>query len=157
EGLPRLPPREVEYRGVRLKEFDLDAALARHPALLVLDELPHTNAPGARHRKRWQDASELLDAGIDVFTTLNVQHVESQNDLVAQITGIAVRETVPDRLLEDATLEFVDLPPDDLLRRLAEGRVYVPEQASRAADKFFRPGNLIALRELALRLTAERV
>jgi len=158
EGLDRLPPREVEYRGVTLREFDLDAALARRPALLLLDELAHTNAPGSRHAKRWQDGQELLDAGIDVYTTLNVQHVESLNDLVNQITGVAVRETVPDRVLDEADeVEFVDLPPEELLQRLAEGKVYLPEQAARAVREFFRRGNLIALRELALRRTAEHV
>jgi two-component system sensor histidine kinase KdpD len=158
EGLPRLPPREVEYRGVKLREFDLDAALARRPALLLLDELAHTNVPGSRHAKRWQDAEELLDAGIDVYTTLNVQHVESLNDLVNQVTGVTVRETVPDRVLDEADeVEFVDLPPEALLERLAEGKVYLPEQAARAAQEFFRRGNLIALRELALRRTAEHV
>jgi two-component system, OmpR family, sensor histidine kinase KdpD len=158
EGLPRLPPHEIEYRGVRLQEFDLDETLARHPQLLLLDELAHTNTPGSRHAKRWQDVLELLDAGIDVYSTLNVQHVESLNDLVQQITGIAVRETVPDHVLDQADdIEFVDLAADDLLRRLAEGKVYVPEQATRAVQQFFRKGNLIALRELALRRTADRV
>jgi two-component system sensor histidine kinase KdpD len=158
EGIPRLPLREVEYRGVSLREFDLDAALARRPALLLLDELAHTNAPGSRHAKRWQDVQELLDAGIDVYTTLNVQHVESLNDLVNQITGVAVRETVPDQALDEADeVEFIDLPPEELLERLAEGKVYLPEQAARAAREFFRRGNLIALRELALRRTAEHV
>lgn len=158
EGLERVPARDVEYRGVHLKEFDLDAALTRRPSILLLDELPHSNAPGSRHPKRWQDARELLDSGIDVYTTLNVQHLESLSDVVGQITGITVRETVPDSVLEEATeIEFVDLPPEDLLRRLEDGKVYVPEQASRAAQQFFRKGNLIALRELALRHTAERV
>ena len=158
EGLEALPPRPVEYRGATLREFDLDAALARRPGLLLLDELAHTNAPGSRHAKRWQDVEELLDAGIDVYTTLNVQHVESLNDVVAQITGVVVREIVPDSILERADeIELVDLPPDDLLQRLREGKVYVPEQAERAAEHFFRKGNLIALRELALRVTAERV
>ncbi|TMB54725.1 MAG: sensor histidine kinase KdpD [Chloroflexi bacterium] len=158
EGLERIPPRAVEYRGVQLREFDLDAALARKPGLLLLDELAHSNAPGARHAKRWQDARELLDAGIDVYTTLNVQHVESLNDLVNQVTGVAVRETVPDKILDDAhEVEFVDLPPEDLLKRLAEGKVYLPERAADAARNFFRRGNLLALRELALRRTAEHV
>ena len=158
EGLERLPPREVEHRDVRLAEFDLDAALARRPGLLLLDELAHTNAPGSRHPKRWQDARELLDAGIDVWTTLNVQHLESLNDLVERITGVVVRETLPDHLLDEADeVEFVDLPPEDLLRRLAEGKVYLPEQAARAVKQFFRKGNLTALRELALRRTAEHV
>src|SRR5438094_2316032 len=158
EDLPRLPARDSEYRGVTLREFDLDAALARHPALLLLDELAHTNVPGSRHAKRWQDAQELLEAGIDVYTTLNVQHVESLNDLVNQVTGVVVRETVPDQVLDGADeVEFVDLPPEALLERLAEGKVYLPEQAARAAREFFRRGNLIALRELALRRTAEHV
>jgi two-component system sensor histidine kinase KdpD len=158
EGLERLAPREVEHRGVRLSEFDIDAALARRPGLLLLDELAHTNAPGARHPKRWQDARELIGAGIDVWTTLNVQHLESVNDLVERITGIVVRETLPDHLLDEADeVEFVDLPPEDLLRRLAEGKVYLPDQAARAVKQFFRKGNLTALRELALRRTAEHV
>ena len=158
EGLERVPPRAVEYRGVRLQEFDLDAVLARKPGLLLLDELAHTNAPGARHAKRWQDARELLEGGIDVYTTLNVQHVESLNDLVNQVTGVPVRETVPDRILDEADeVEFIDLPPDDLLKRLAEGKVYLPERAADAARHFFRRGNLLALRELALRRTAEHV
>ena len=158
EGLERLPSRTLEHRGVSLKEFDIDAALARRPHLLVLDELAHTNAPGSRHNKRWQDALELLDAGIDVWTTVNVQHLESLNDLVAQVTGVVVRETVPDRLLDQADeIEFIDLPPDELLHRLAEGRVYVADQAALASQQFFRKGNLTALRELALRRTAEHV
>lgn len=158
EGLEVLPRREVEYRGTVLSEFDVDSALARHPALLVVDELAHTNAPGCRHAKRWQDVEELLAAGIDVLSTLNVQHLESLNDVVARITGIRVRETVPDSVLERADeVELVDLPPDELLQRLREGKVYLPETASRAMDRFFRKGNLIALRELALRRTAERV
>jgi two-component system sensor histidine kinase KdpD len=158
EGFDRLPPREVEHRGVRLREFDLDVALDRRPGLLLLDELAHTNAPGSRHRKRWQDVHELLDAGIDVWTTLNVQHLESVNDLVQRITDVVVRETLPDRLLDEADeVEFVDLAPEDLLRRLAEGKVYVPDQAARAVQRFFRKGNLTALRELALRRTAEHV
>jgi two-component system sensor histidine kinase KdpD len=158
EGFERLPPREVEHRGIRLLEFDIDAALARRPGLLLLDELAHTNAPGSRHPKRWQDARELLEAGIDVWTTLNVQHLESVNDLVERVTGVVVRETLPDHLLDDADeVEFVDLPPEDLLRRLAEGKVYLPDQAARAVKRFFRKGNLTALRELALRRTAEHV
>jgi two-component system sensor histidine kinase KdpD len=157
-GLERLPPRDVPHRGVTLREFDLDAALARRPGLLLLDELAHTNAPGSRHPKRWQDAVELLEAGIDVWTTFNVQHLESVNDLVQRITGVVVRETLPDRVLDEADeVEFVDLPPDDLLRRLADGKVYVPEEARRAGRQFFRKGNLTALRELALRRTAEHV
>jgi two-component system sensor histidine kinase KdpD len=158
EGLETLPRRGVDYRGVRLQEFDLDAALARRPALLLLDELAHTNVPGSRHRKRWQDVEELLAAGIEVYTTLNVQHVESLVDVVSEITGITMRETVPDSILERADeIELVDLPPDDLLQRLREGKVYVPERAEWATENFFRKGNLIALRELALRQTAQRV
>ncbi len=157
-GLEILPLREVAYRGTTLAEFDLDRALARRPAVLILDELAHANAPGSRHRKRWQDVLELLEHGIDVHTTLNVQHVESLNDVISQITYVRVRETVPDSILERADeLEVVDLPPDELLERLKDGKVYVPEQASRAVDHFFRRGNLLALRELSLRRAAERI
>jgi len=158
EGLEILPRRSVEYRGTTLPEFDLDGALARRPSLILVDELAHTNAPGSRHAKRWQDVLELLDAGIDVYTTVNVQHVESLNDVVAKITGVVVRETVPDSVLEQADeVELIDLPPDDLLERFKDGKVYVPDQAQEAVRNFFRKGNLIALRELALRRTAERV
>ncbi len=158
EGLDILPPQDVPYRGTTLKEFDLDAALTRRPALLLVDELAHTNAPGVRHAKRWQDVMELLDGGISVYTTLNVQHLESVNDLVAKITGVKVREALPDSVLDRADeIELVDLPPDDLLQRLKEGKVYVPELAQEAIRNFFRKGNLIALRELALRHTADRV
>jgi two-component system sensor histidine kinase KdpD len=158
QGLEILPPCLVEYRGTQVREFDLDAALKRHPALILVDELAHTNAPGSRHLKRWQDVEELLEAGIDVYTTINVQHIESLNDVVSQITGIPVWETVPDAVLEGANeIELIDLPPDELLLRLKEGKVYLPQQAERAAQNFFRKGNLIALRELALRRTADRV
>lgn len=158
EGTEILPPRSLEHRGVKLLEFDLDAALRRRPAIILVDELAHTNAPGARHSKRWQDVEELLEAGIDVYTTLNVQHLESVGDIVAQTTGVIVRETVPDSILDRADeIELVDLPPEDLLQRLREGKVYIPEQAQRAAESFFQKGNLIALRELALRRVAERV
>jgi two-component system sensor histidine kinase KdpD len=158
EGLDVLPRRALAYRGVTLREFDLNAALARRPSLILVDELAHTNAPGSRHARRFQDVEELLSAGIDVYTTLNVQHLESLNDVVAQITGIQVRETVPDSILEQADeLEVADLSAEDLLKRLEEGKVYVPEEAARAIDRFFRKGNLIALRELALRRAAERV
>jgi two-component system, OmpR family, sensor histidine kinase KdpD len=158
DGLEILPPRQVEYRDTALPEFDLDRALARRPALLLLDELAHTNVPGSRHAKRWQDVEELLAAGIHVATTLNVQHVESLYDIVAQITGVTMRETVPDSILDRADeIELVDLPPDDLLQRMREGKVYLPAQAGWAMDHFFKKGNLIALRELALRQTAERV
>lgn len=157
-GLEILPRKEVPYKGVILREFDLDGALARRPRLLILDELAHTNAEGLRHAKRWQDVEELLDAGIDVYTTLNVQHWESLNDVVAQVTGVVVRETVPDTFLQRAhDLELVDLAPEDLLKRLQEGKVYKGNLAGRAVENFFKPGNLIALRELALRHTAERV
>lgn len=158
EGLEVLPRRMVEHRGTTLAEFDLDGALASHPALILVDELAHTNAPGSRHAKRWQDVEELLAAGISVYTTLNVQHIESLNDVVAQITGVVVRETVPDAVFERADeVELVDISAEVLLERLREGKVYVPEQAARALEQFFREGNLIALRELALRRTAERV
>lgn len=158
ERVEALPRRQVPYRGAILQEFDLDRAIARRPKLLLLDELAHTNAPGSRHTKRWQDVVELLDHAIDVHTTLNVQHVESLNDVVSQITTIRIRETVPDSVLERAAeIEIVDLPPDELLDRLKAGKVYVPEQARRAADHFFRRGNLLALRELALRRAADRV
>jgi two-component system sensor histidine kinase KdpD len=157
-GLELLPRRRVAYRGVDFEEFDLDAALALRPDVILVDELAHSNAEGSRHPKRWQDVEELLEAGIDVLSTLNVQHVESLNDVIAKITGIVVRETVPDSVLERAhEIKLVDLPPDDLLERLRDGKVYVPAQAQRAIEHFFRKGNLIALRELALRQTAERV
>jgi two-component system, OmpR family, sensor histidine kinase KdpD len=157
-GLELLPRRKLHYRGVDVEEFDIDAALARKPQVLLVDELAHTNAEGSRHPKRWQDVEELLDAGIDVFTTMNVQHLESLNDVVAKVTGVRVRETVPDSVIERAhEIKLVDLPPDDLLERLRDGKVYVPAQAQRAIENFFKKGNLIALRELALRLTAERV
>jgi two-component system sensor histidine kinase KdpD len=164
-GLDILPRRSVEYRGpegtsspVTLTEFDLNAALARKPEIVVLDELAHTNAPGSRFEKRWQDVQELLKAGIGVYTTLNVQHIESLNDVVAQITGVRVRETVPDAVVDEADeIELVDLPPEALIERLRSGRVYVPESIERARESFFRPGNLTALRELALRRTAEWV
>ena len=158
EGLEVLPPRSIEYAGKQVPEFDLDAALKRRPTLILVDELAHTNVPGSRHAKRCQDVQELLEAGIHVYTTVNVQHLESLNDVVTQITGVPVHETVPDSILEQADeVELVDLPPDDLIQRLKEGKVYIPEQAAHAIENFFRKGNLIALRELALRRTAERV
>ncbi len=158
EGLQILPPKKIEYRGKQLTEFDLDAALARKPAALIVDELAHTNVAGSRHDKRWQDVQELLDAGIDVLTTVNVQHLESLNDIVGQITGIRVWETIPDTVFDHADeVTVVDLPADELLQRLKEGKVYIPEQAKQAIQNFFRKGNLIALRELALRRTADRV
>jgi two-component system, OmpR family, sensor histidine kinase KdpD len=157
DGLPRLPRKQFEHRGLKLEEFDLDAMLERHPQLALVDELAHTNAPGARHPKRWQDVAELLDAGIDVLTTLNVQHVESRADTVRQVTGAEIRETVPDSVLDDAVLELVDLPPAELVQRLHEGKVYLPDRAAAAASNFFREGNLNALRELSLRLVADHV
>ena len=158
EGLEALPRKLVDYRGGRLEEFDLDAALARKPALILVDELAHSNAPGSRHPKRWQDVEELLRAGINVYTTVNVQHLESLNDVVGGITGIRVRETLPDRVFDQADeVVMVDLPPDELLQRLKEGKVYLPHQAEHAIRNFFRKGNLIALRELALRRAADRV
>ncbi len=157
--LPQLPRKNVAYRGVAVQEFDLEAALARKPEIMVIDELPHSNAPGSRHPKRYQDVLELLDAGVDVYTAINVQHLESRADAAAQITGVLVRETVPDSLLERSDeIELIDLSPDELLKRLAEGKVYLGEgRAEAAAQAFFRKGNLTALREMALRITAERV
>jgi two-component system sensor histidine kinase KdpD len=157
-GLEVLPRRAVEYKGRVLEEMDIDAILRRKPALVLVDELAHTNVPGSRHPKRYQDVEELLDAGIDVYSTLNVQHLESLNDVVAQITRIRVRETVPDSLVARADeIEVIDVTPETLTKRLAEGKVYVREQAQRALKHYFSPGNLTALRELALRRTAERV
>jgi two-component system sensor histidine kinase KdpD len=157
-GLDTLPLRELAYRGRTLAEFDLDAALARRPAVLLVDELAHTNAPGSRHAKRWQDVQELLAAGIEVWSALNVQHLESLNGTVGAITGVRVHETVPDTVLDEADeVVLVDVTPDELTARLAAGKVYLPQQAERAAQNFFRKGNLIALREIALRRTAEHV
>ena len=157
-GLEQLPIRDVPYRGKRLKEFDLDGALARKPEVLLVDELAHSNVEGSRHAKRYQDVQELLDAGIDVWSALNVQHLESLNGTVGSITGVRVHETVPDTVLDDADeLILVDVTPDELLGRLKAGKVYLPHQAERAAQNFFRKGNLIALREIALRRTAEHV
>ena len=157
KGLQSIPRRTVRYHGLELGEFDLDAALQRRPQLILVDELAHTNAPESRHPKRYQDVLELIHAGIDVFTTLNVQHIESRAEAVRQITGVTVQETVPDNALEDAEFELVDLTPDELRIRLADGKVYVHEQAASARDHFFRPANLAALRELALRFAAEHV
>jgi len=157
-GLEILPKARIDYMGVLLPELDLDAVLARKPQIVLVDELAHSNAPGSRHEKRWQDVEEILAAGIDVYTTVNIQHFESLNDVVAQITGVVVRETIPDRLLDLAfEIKLVDISPEDLLQRLREGKVYIPAQAAKAMDKFFRPGNLMALRELSLRRTAARV
>lgn len=154
----QIPRQLVSYRGQQLTEFDLDATIKRNPGVILIDEMAHTNVPGLRHTKRWQDIKEILDHGIDVYTTLNVQHVESLNDVVSQIIHARIKETVPDYMIELAdSIELVDLPPEDLLRRLEEGKVYIPQTAELAAENFFRKGNLIALRELALRVTAERV
>jgi two-component system sensor histidine kinase KdpD len=157
EGLEALPTLEVEHRGLKLREFDLDGALARRPAIVLVDELAHTNAPGLRHPKRWQDVEELLDAGISVYTTLNVQHLESLNDTIRETTGILVRETVPDSVFDEAdSVEVVDLPPGELRERVSQGKVYVPTQAARAMENFFRGPNLGALREITFRRTADR-
>ncbi len=157
-GLDVLPLRSLEYRGRELSEFDLDAALLCKPSLILVDELAHSNVEGSRHPKRWQDVEELLSAGIDVYTTLNVQHLESLNDVVGQITGIRVNETIPDKVFDMADeVVLVDLPAEELLQRLQDGKVYLPQQAERASKNFFRKGNLIALREMALRRTADRV
>src|SRR5712672_4704920 len=158
EGLETVPRQRVEYRGQLLEEMDLDAIIARHPQIVLVDELAHTNAPGSRHPKRYLDVEELLSHGIDVYSTVNIQHIESLNDVVAQITHVRVRETVPDSVFDRAdAIELIDLTPDDLIQRLKEGKVYVPKQAERALEHYFSPGNLTALRELALRRTAERV
>jgi two-component system sensor histidine kinase KdpD len=158
QGLEVIPRRRLEYRGQWLEEMDIDAIIARHPRLVLVDELAHSNAPGSRHPKRYLDVEELLSRGIDVYTTVNIQHIESLNDVVAQITHVRVRETVPDQVFDKAdAIELVDLTPDDLIERLKQGKVYVPKQAERALEHYFSPGNLTALRELALRRTAERV
>jgi two-component system sensor histidine kinase KdpD len=158
DGLEIVPRKRLDYKGQWLEEMDLDAIIARRPQIALVDELAHANAPGSRHPKRYLDIEELLHRGIDVYTTVNVQHIESLNDVVAQITHVRVRETVPDSVFDRAdAIELVDLTPDDLIERLKEGKVYVPKQAERALDHYFSPGNLTALRELALRRTAERV
>jgi two-component system, OmpR family, sensor histidine kinase KdpD len=158
QGLEVIPRRSISYRNIPLPEMDIDAILRRRPRLVLVDELAHTNTPGSRHAKRYQDVEELLAAGIDVYSTLNIQHLESLNDVVAQITGTKVRETIPDRVIDEVTdIELIDLPTEELLNRLKEGKVYVPEQAERAIEKFFRQGNLTALRELTMRRAAERV
>src|SRR5271154_6742194 len=158
QGLEVIPRRHIQYRGQVLHEMDLDAILARRPQIVLVDELAHTNAEGSRHPKRYLDVEELMNNGIEVYTTVNIQHIESLNDVVAQITHVRVRETVPDAVFDRAdAVELVDLTPDDLIQRLKEGKVYVPKQAERALEHFFSPANLTALRELALRRTAERV
>jgi two-component system sensor histidine kinase KdpD len=157
-GLEVIGRAHIIYRNIELTEMDIDAVLKRHPRLALVDELAHTNAPGSRHAKRYQDVLELLEAGIDVYTTLNIQHIESLNDVVAQITGMKVRETIPDRIIDNVNdIELVDLPPDELIKRLADGKVYIPDQAELARREFFRKGNLTALRELTMRRAAERV
>ncbi|MFY9627110.1 MAG: sensor histidine kinase KdpD, partial [Methylocystis sp.] len=158
QGLEILPRRKIDYNGRVIEEFDIDAALARKPKLIVVDELAHTNAPDSRHPKRWQDIEELLEAGVDVWTALNIQHLESLADVVSRITRVRVRETVPDRVLSQASdVILVDITPDELIQRLHDGKVYFPQTAKIAAQNFFTLGNLTALRELALRRTAERV
>ncbi len=162
EGLERLPPLTVRYRGIERREFDLDGALTRRPAILLVDELAHSNPtegePRLRHAKRWQDVDELLDAGINVWTTVNVQHLESLNDVITQITGVRQRETLPDRVFDEADeVELIDLPPDDLLARLRAGKIYIADAAANAAERFFRKPNLMALREISLRRVADRV
>ncbi|RUW74618.1 sensor histidine kinase KdpD, partial [Mesorhizobium sp. M2A.F.Ca.ET.067.02.1.1] len=158
DGYEVIPRRLVDYRGQTLDEMDIDAILKRRPDLVLVDELAHTNAPGSRHPKRYLDVQEILAQGIDVYTTLNIQHVESLNDVVAQITRVRVRETVPDSIIDEADdIEVIDLTPDDLIKRLHDGKVYFPNTAQRAIENYFSPGNLTALRELALRRTAQRV
>ncbi len=157
-GLEVIPRRNVVYKGRVLTEMDIDAILVRHPKLVLVDELAHTNTPESRHPKRYLDVEELLAAGIDVYTTVNIQHIESLNDVVARITHTRVRETVPDSIIDHADdIEVIDLTPDDLLARLREGKVYVGDRAARAIENYFSRGNLTALRELALRRTAQRV
>lgn len=157
-GLPRIPAQSIEYRGRMMAEMDVDAILTRKPELVLVDELAHSNIAGSRHVRRFQDVEELLHAGINVYTTLNIQHIESLNDIVAQITGVVVKETVPDYILEQAdSVQLIDIPPEELIKRLKEGKVYIPGQAEQALKKFFRPGNINALRELSLRFTACRV
>lgn len=157
-GLEQVPPKRIEYQGSTFTELDTDAVLERNPCWVLVDELAHTNVPGTRHDKRWRSVEELLDHGISVLSTVNVQHIESLNDVVAQITGVRVRETVPDRVLDGADeVELVDLPPDALINRLRRGAIYAPDRIDQALTNFFRRGNLVALRELALRKTAEEV
>ena len=157
-GLEAIPRKTVEYKGTSLQEMDLDAIIARKPRIVLVDELAHTNAPGCRHLKRYQDIQEILDNGIDVYTTLNIQHLESRADTVAQITGIQIRETIPDEIFEKAEeVELVDITPEELLERFSEGKVYTPERSVEAIRNFFRKGNITALREMSLRLVADRV
>ena len=158
EGLEIMPPLSLSYRGILLREFDLDAVLLRNPAIVLVDELAHTNAEGCRHRKRYMDVQELLRNGVDVWTTVNVQHIESLNDLVSSITGVAVNERVPDVIFDSAAqVEVIDLEPEDLLTRLRQGKIYREKQAQKALSGFFSPHNLAALREISLRRTADRL
>src|SRR6478672_4520080 len=158
EDLEILPRQRLDYQGRLLEEFDLDAMLSRRPAMALVDELAHRNVPGSRHERRWQDVLELLDAGIDVYTTVNIQHLESLNDVVFRITGVRVTETVPDIVFDRLRdIVLVDLPPRELIERLQQGKVYVPEQAAHALQAFFSPSNLTALRELAMQTAADRV
>jgi two-component system sensor histidine kinase KdpD len=158
EGLELLPRQLINYQNIKLDELNVDLIISRHPGIVLVDELAHSNAPGSRHPKRFLDVEDILAAGIDVYTTLNIQHLESLNDVITQVTGIKVRETVPDRIIDEASeIEVIDLPPDELLTRLREGKVYIPDQAKLAIEKFFRKGNLSALREMSLRRAADRV
>ena len=157
-GLESIPLKEIEYRGIKIREMDLDAVLKRHPQLVLVDELAHTNAPGSRHTKRYQDVQELLDAGTDVFTTLNVQHLDSMNDAVEQISGIRVKETIPDSVLDEANeIKIVDLPPKELIQRFKEGKVYVPDRVGHRAGELLQRGQPDRPREMTLRRAAEHV
>ena len=158
DGLEQIPPLEVKHRGIKLREFDLDAVLKRRPQIVLVDEFAHTNAPGSRHKKRYQDVEELLRAGINVFTTVNVQHLEGLNDKIASITHVSVAERIPDRVFDEAaSVELVDIEPDDLIERLEAGKIYVPDRARTALGNFFTQKNLAALREIALRRMADRL
>ena len=158
EGFELIPRKTYDYKSTPVHEMDLDAIISRKPKIVLVDELAHTNAPGSRHAKRYQDVQEILESGINVYTTLNVQHLESRSETVSQITGIVVRETIPDEIFETADeVELVDLTPDELLQRLSEGKVYAPERSREAIENFFRKGNITALREMALRIVADRV
>src|SRR6516162_4471649 len=158
EGIEVIPPRYIEYRGSSFPELDVPAVLARHPQVVLVDELAHTNTPGSKNEKRWQDVEELLDAGITVISTVNIQHLESLNDVVAQITGIEQKETIPDSIVRQASqVELIDITPEALRRRLSHGNVYQPERIDAALSNYFRPGNLTALRELALLWLADQV
>ena len=158
QGLPIIEPVVLEYRNKQMSEMNIDRIIQLKPQIVLVDELAHTNVPGSRFVRRYQDVEEILQAGIDVYTTVNIQHIESLNDVVAQVTGVVVRETVPDYILEHADIiKLIDIPPEDLIKRLHEGKIYIPKQAERALNSFFRQGNLNALRELSLRFTAMQV